>query len=54
MARRQQGKHPEVLDSSPAGIAHAFCVKGNADAVHGGESVGVDGTIFNALETACE
>lgn len=32
MARRQQGKHPEFLDSSPAGIAHAFCVKGNADA----------------------
>ncbi|MBQ1783874.1 MAG: hypothetical protein II007_09500 [Gammaproteobacteria bacterium] len=33
MARQQKKvKHAEEIDSSPAGIARAFCVKGNADA----------------------
>lgn len=31
MARKHKGE-PEAIDSSPAGIAHALCVKGNADA----------------------
>lgn len=33
MSRQQKkGKHTEEIDSSPAGIARALCVKGNADA----------------------
>lgn len=31
MARKHKGG-PEAIDSSPAGIARALCVKGNADA----------------------
>lgn len=31
MARKHRGE-PEAIDSSPAGIARALCVKGNADA----------------------
>ena len=31
MAKKHRGE-PEAIDSSPAGIARALCVKGNADA----------------------